>query len=169
MAALPELLRRSGLRIDSATPKHGSLEREVTVTTSEKKLAKNTVAFWCTLAIALGIIGIGANFILNPAGASAGYGIPNRDPAAVPYLWVKGIRDIFAGLVLLPFLLRGDRRTTGMILAIAILIPVGDGLVIFNTLGWAPPMLIHWGTALFMAVLAYFLLRAPPARRPVSP
>ena len=40
-----------------------------------------------------------------------------------PYMSVKGIRDIFAGLVVLSFLLKGDRRTTAALFAIAILIP----------------------------------------------
>lgn len=56
-----------------------------------------------------------------------------------PYMSVKGIRDIFAGLVVLSFLLKGDRRTTAALFAIAILIPVGDGFVILRHLGFAQP------------------------------
>src|SRR5437870_13148176 len=74
-------------------------------------LRKNSVLFWCTLVVPAGIIALGINFILNPVGASTGYGIPIHDPAAFPFMWITGIRDIFAGLVILPFLWRGDRRT----------------------------------------------------------
>ncbi len=105
------------------------------------------------------IIGLGVNFILNPVGASTAYGIPIHDPAAFPFMWIKGIRDIFAGLVVLTFLLRGDRRTTATLFAIAIFIPFCDGLVILRHLGFAPPIYIHWGTALYMMVVAAFLLR----------
>src|SRR5882724_318178 len=70
-------------------------------------LRKNSVLFWCTLVVPAGIIALGINFILNPVGASTGYGIPIRDPAAFPFMWITGIRDIFAGLVILPFLWRG--------------------------------------------------------------
>ena len=115
--------------------------------------------FWCTLVIPVAIIGIGINFILNPVGASTGYGIPIRDPAAFPYMWIKGIRDICAGLVILPFLLRGDRRTTAILFAISIFVPFSDGLVILNHLGFAPPIYIHWGTALYMVIVAAFLFR----------
>ena len=104
------------------------------------------------------IIGIGINFILNPVGASTAYGIPIHDPAAFPFMWGKGIRDIFSGLVVLWFLWRGDRRTTAILFAIAIFIPVGDGLVILGHLGFAPPIYIHWGTALYMMIVAAFLL-----------
>ncbi len=105
------------------------------------------------------IIGIGINFILNPVGASTAYGIPIHDPAAFPFMWVKGIRDIFSGLVVLTFLWKGDRRTTAILFALATFIPVGDGLVILRHLGFAPPIYIHWGTALYMAIVAAFLLR----------
>ena len=119
----------------------------------------NSPLFWFTLVIPVAIIGLGINFILNPVGASTGYGIPIHDPAAFPFMWIKGIRDIFSGLVVLTFLFIGDRRTTAILYVLAVFIPVGDGLVILSHLGFAPPILIHWGTALYMIVVAAFLLR----------
>ena len=59
-------------------------------------LGKNSLLFWCTLVVPVGIIAIGINFILNPVAASTGYGIPIHDPAAFPFMWIKGIRDIFS-------------------------------------------------------------------------
>ncbi len=131
----------------------------MTSATDTSTLGKNSPLFWCTLLVPIGIIAIGINFILNPVGASAAYGIPIQDPSAFPFMWIKGIRDIFSGLVILPFLLRGDRRTTATLYAIAIFIPLSDGLVILARLGFAPPIYIHWGTAAFMTVVAAFLLR----------
>jgi hypothetical protein len=119
-------------------------------------LRKNSLLFWCTLLVPAAIIVIGINFILNPVGASTAYGIPIHDPAAFPFMWVKGIRDIFAGLVILAFLFKGDRRTTAILFAISIFIPFCDGLVILRHL--APPIYIHWGTALYMIIVAAFLL-----------
>ena len=115
--------------------------------------------FWFTLVVPVAIIGIGINFILNPVGASTGYGIPIHDPAAFPFMWIKGIRDIFSGLVVLTFLFRGDQRTTATLFALAIFIPFCDGLVILRHLGFAPPIFIHWGTALYMMIVAAFLLK----------
>jgi hypothetical protein len=122
-------------------------------------LRMNSSLFWCTLVISVAIIGLGINFIFNPVGASTAFGIPIHDPAAFPFMWTKGIRDIFAGLVVLAFLLRGDRRATATIFAIAIFIPVCDGLVILKHLGFAPPIYMHWGTALYMMIVAALLLR----------
>jgi len=132
-----------------------------TTSSDSSTLRRNSPLFWCTLAIPAAIIGIGINFILNPVGASTAYGIPIHDPAAFPFMWVKGIRDIFSGLAVLAFLRRGDRRATAMLFAIAILIPFGDGLVILRHVGFAPPIYIHWGTALYMTIVAAFLLRDP--------
>ena len=122
-------------------------------------LRKNAALFWFTLAIPIGIIGIGINFIFNPVGASTGYGIPIHDPNSFPFMWIKGIRDIFSGLVILPFLFTGNRKVTAILFAIAIFIPFCDGLVIISHLGFASPLLIHWGTALYMVIVAAFLFR----------
>ena len=122
-------------------------------------LRKNSALFWFTLIIPIGIIGIGINFILNPEGASAGYGIPITDPNSFPYMWIKGIRDIFSGLVILPFLFRGDRKVTSILFAMAVFVPFCDGLVILADSGFTAPLLIHWGTAFYMIVVSYFLLR----------
>lgn len=126
----------------------------------DSTLRMNSPLFWCTLVLPVAIIVLGINFLLNPVGASTAFGIPIHDPDAFPFIWTKGIRDIFSGLVILPFLLRGDRRTTGALVATAVFIPIGDGLIILKHLGFAPPIYIHWGTALYMVVVAVFLLRS---------
>ena len=123
------------------------------------ELRRTSALFWFTLVIPIGIIGVGINFILNPVGASAAYGVAINDPNSFPFMWIKGIRDIFSGLVVLPFLLKADRRTTATLFAISIVVPFGDGLVILRHLGFAPPIYIHWGTALYMMIVAAFLLR----------
>jgi hypothetical protein len=125
----------------------------------DSTLRMNSPLFWCTLVLPVAIIGLGINFLLNPVGASTAFGIPIHDPAAFPFMWTKGIRDVFSGLVILPFLLRGDRRTTATLVAIAVFIPIGDGLIILKHLGFAPPIYIHWGTALYMMIVDVFLLR----------
>jgi Domain of unknown function (DUF4267) len=122
-------------------------------------LRRNSLLFWCTFVVPAAIIALGINFILNPIGASAAYGIPIHDPAAFPFMWIKGIRDIFSGLAILLFLLRGDRRTVAIFFTLAIIIPIGDGLVIVRQLGFASPIFIHWGTALYMTIIATLLFR----------
>jgi hypothetical protein len=132
---------------------------EITMKSDTYELRKNSALFWFTLVIPIGIIGIGINFILNPVGASAAYGVPINDPAAFPFMWIKGIRDIFSGLVILPFLFNGNRRVTAILFAIAIFVPFCDGLVIIGNSGFAAPLFIHWGTMIYMLIVAAFLRR----------
>jgi hypothetical protein len=125
----------------------------------KSELRKNSALFWFTPAIPIGIIGIGINFIFNPIGASSGYGIPIHDPNSFPFMWIKGIRDIFAGLIILPSLFSGNRKVTAILFAISIFVPFADGFVIISHSGFTPPLLIHWGTAFYMMVISYFLFR----------
>ena len=120
-------------------------------------LSKSSPLFWFTLFIPAAIIALGINFLLNPVVASTAFGIPVHDPGAFPFLWTKGIRDIFSGLVMLPFLFRGDRRALAVIYTVGLVIPFGDGLVILKHLGFAPPIYMHWGTAVYMGIVAAFL------------
>src|SRR5476649_571272 len=71
-------------------------------------LKKNSPLFWLTLLVPALIIPLGINFLLNPIGATAGFGIPITDPSAFPYMWTKGVRDIFSGVVVLLLFFLGD-------------------------------------------------------------
>ncbi len=127
--------------------------------TNGEILKRNSPLFWFALLVPVLIIGFGINFIVNPEGASTGYGIPIHDPSAFPFMWIKGIRDIFAGLAVTTLILKGNLRTVAAIYTIAIFIAIGDGFVILSHLGFAPPIFMHWGTALYMTIVAVLLHR----------
>lgn len=135
-----------------------------TIDSDGSKLKRFSPLFWFTFVAPAAIILLGINFLLNPVGASTAFGIPVHDPVAFPYTSTKGIRDVFAGVAALALLFRGDRRSTAIVYAAAVLIPIGDGLIILTHLGVAPPLLMHWGTALYMAIVATFLLRGGRSR-----
>jgi hypothetical protein len=131
---------------------------------NSSELKRGSLLFWLALLVPVAIIPLGINFFLNPVGATAAFGVPITDPSAFPFMHTKGIRDIFSGLVMLPFFMRGERRTVAIIFAIATLIPIGDGWIILNHLGFVAPIFIHWGTALYMMIIAAFLLKNPGER-----
>ncbi|MEJ3655525.1 DUF4267 domain-containing protein [Actinomycetes bacterium KLBMP 9759] len=113
-------------------------------------------------AIGAGILGIGAWFLVDPAGASAGFGVP-APPADDPYLAVKGVRDVGAGLVMLTLLtaVRGPdrRRTIGLALLAFSSVPFGDAAIVLSRGGNALAGLgVHGATAAIMAVGAGALL-----------
>jgi hypothetical protein len=128
---------------------------------------KGRLLFWSTIIVPLGLFAIGIGALLNPVTASLGYGIPVSQPASFPYLWAAAIRDLSIGLALLTFVLKGDCRATGILFAITILIPVSDGLIVYKTVGITPAICLHWGGAIYMSVVAYFLLRRNFERRPI--
>lgn len=123
------------------------------------KLSYRSPVYWFTLAVAVGIIFIGVRFLFAPDMAARAFGIPLTDPRDIAFLFVKGSRDIVSGLFFLALLWSGDRRLTGVLLLIATLIPISDGAIVLLSIGWKPALAIHWGTALYMLLVSFVLLR----------
>jgi hypothetical protein len=118
-----------------------------------------SASYWITLLVALAIIFIGARFMLQPMVAAVGYGIPFNDAHDAAYGRIKGIRDIFSGLVLLPLLLFKMRKAAAWVFTTAILVPAVDFLIIAftNGSGDLEHLLVHGLTAVLMIVNSYLL------------
>ncbi|MEU4194742.1 DUF4267 domain-containing protein [Kribbella sp. NPDC026611] len=117
--------------------------------------------FTTVLTVLLGLFPLtfGARFLIDPHGAALGFGV---DPAgtATAYLAVKGIRDIVTGLNLLALFAMGQRRATGLLMAIAALIPIVDMTVVLTHDGSAATAFgVHGLTALVVLFDAVLLLR----------
>jgi len=124
-------------------------------------LTASSVLFWLVLLIALGIIFIGARFIVAPQAGAKGFGVPAADAEKVAYLWAKGTRDVVSGLLLIVLLwLKVNPIVIGAFMLTAALIPMGDliNVYVHAGKGKGPALMIHGGTALFMWVLAFLLL-----------
>lgn len=109
------------------------------------------------LLVALAIIAIGTGYIANPTTMTRSFGLPHPadDPNTVPWLRLKGVRDIAAGLLVLAFMLWSTERELGLVLLVAAIIPVGDMLVILAAKGSAKSAFgIHGLTAAIMALAA---------------
>lgn len=118
-----------------------------------------SASFWMVLPIALGIIFIGAAFIISPSSNAAGYGIPMINPGDLPYGRIKGIRDLFSGIVLLLPLVFKMRKAAAWVFTASIIIPVTDCLIILETNGPSDlqHLLLHGLTALYMMVTSFLL------------
>ena len=113
-----------------------------------------------------GVLGIGlaGRFLLDPATAADGYGVPTTGDN--PYLAVKGIRDLGAGLTVLGFLGRHETRALGPALLALGVIPVGDALVVRHHGGPLSTSLgIHGLTALVMVAAGTVLTRSTRDRQ----
>ena len=130
----------------------------------KKNWGARSVSFWMTLLVAVGIIFIGGRFILNPLVGADGYGIPISSAGDLAYGRIKGIRDIFSGIVLLPFLFLGMRKATAFALTAAIIVPATDFCIILLTNGPKdlPHLLIHGLTAVYMIITSVLLFNIIP-------
>ena len=119
--------------------------------------------FTTVLTILLGLfpLSFGLRFLLDPHGAAAGFGIdPWPTGAAAGYFAVKGIRDIVLGLNLLAVFALGQRRATGVLMAIAAMIPIADMIIVLTHGGTVATALgIHGLTAVIVLFDAWLLLR----------
>jgi len=129
----------------------------------KKQWGIRSASYWITLILALGIIFIGIRFILYPQVGAIGYGIRFQDVADTAYGKVKGIRDVFSGLVMLVLLIARMRKATALAFTMSIVVPLGDFLVVLsaNGAGDMEHLLIHGITALIMAVNSFLLFNHP--------
>ena len=134
--------------------KHMKTTNEIT------KWGTRSVSFWMTMPIALGIIFVGVRFITNPTVAATDFGIPFSNIHDVAFGRIKGIRDIFSGVALLPLLFLKMRRATAFVFTAAIITPIADCLIVLVTNGPdIQHMLVHGLTALYMMITSFLLFR----------
>lgn len=124
-----------------------------------------SASYWLTALAAMGIIILGIRFMLAPNAGAEGFGIAlTHTKEAIAYGWIKGIRDIFAGIVVLIFLISRQPRATAFAFGAAIIIPVSDCLTVLAVNGAqdVTHLLIHGVTSLYMIITTLFLFKAKP-------
>lgn len=122
-----------------------------------------SASYWLTAIAAVGIIFLGLRFMLAPNAGAEGFGIPlAHTKQAMAYGWIKGIRDIFSGIVVLAFLIQRQPRATAFAFSAAIIIPVSDCLTVLAVNGAqdVTHLLIHGLTSVYMIITTIFLFGA---------
>lgn len=103
---------------------------------------------------------IGLCYLVSPRGIATSFGlraVPHIE--ATPWLRVKGVRDVVAGLVAAVLLITAAPATIGWALLAFALIPIGDGAVVLGARGRsAAAWGVHGTTALVMVVGALLLV-----------
>lgn len=110
-----------------------------------------------SLLIGTGLLFIGGRFLLAPEAGEAGFGLSYQQPNYALHS-VKGIRDIFSGLIIILLAWSHYRRPLLLTLLAGSVIPFADMLIVWQTPGstlWA--MFIHGGTVITLWLLCYFL------------
>lgn len=112
------------------------------------------------LLTGLGMIFIGTRFLLAPETATAGYGIHFAANGDYSFDYIKGIRDIFSGLLIGIFALTKQTKALGTTLTVGTIIPTVDMLIVlskeYNGIAQAIP---HISAIIVCATVGTILLK----------
>jgi hypothetical protein len=124
------------------------------------------ISYAIAFLLGLGMIFLGVRFFLSPEAATAGYGIHFNEEGDYSFHYIKGIRDIFSGLLICAFVLMNQRRALGLTLLAGTIIPVTDMLIVlsksYNGTLQAMPHII---AIMICAVFGIILLATKPQKK----
>ena len=108
---------------------------------------------WVAIAPAVALVLLGLVLIVAPRFGAAIFGLPAPEGAGIGYVAAIGIRDLAFGLYILCLAWFSGRRAVGIILAITVLIPIGDILVLLGHTGLSSSwqLALHALSGLYMA------------------
>ena len=125
------------------------------------------ISYIIAFLLGLGMIFLGARFFISPEVATAGYGIRFNAQGDYSFHYIKGIRDVFSGLVICILVLLKERRALGVTLLAGTMIPVADMLIVlgksYNGVLQALP---HITAIIICAVFGIVLLAIKPHSKP---
>ncbi|MEG8183014.1 DUF4267 domain-containing protein [Nocardia terpenica] len=102
---------------------------------------------------------LGISFVLTPATAAPGFGLPHW-PADDGFLIVKGSREVAMGLGMGILLVTGQRRALGWVLLMTAVAPFGDMINVLAHHGsMATAFGVHGLTCALIAVTGLLILR----------
>jgi hypothetical protein len=92
-----------------------------------------TIATVLAGLLGLGIILVGARYLLAPQASASTFGLREWPPeGANGWLNVKGVRDIVSGLVILVPLALGQTQVVGWLLLAAAITPFADAVIVLR-------------------------------------
>ena len=124
------------------------------------------ISYAIAFLLGLGMIFLGVRFFLSPEIATAGYGIHFNVQGDYSFQYIKGISDIFSGLLICVFVLMNERRALGVTLLAGTMIPVADMLIVlsksYNGVLQAMP---HISAIIICSVFGIILLATKPSKK----
>ncbi|MEI9918964.1 MAG: DUF4267 domain-containing protein [Bacteroidota bacterium] len=88
------------------------------------------ISYAIAFLLGLAMVFLGARFFFAPEAATDAFGIRFNANGDYSFHHIKGIRDIFSGVLLCALVLMKERRALGMMLFVATIIPVSDMLTV---------------------------------------
>jgi hypothetical protein len=132
-------------------------------------IMKTQISYAIAFLLGLGMIFLGARFFFSPEAATAAFGIRFNANGDYSFHHIKGVRDIFSGILLCALVLMKERRALGMMLVVATIIPVSDMITVlsksYNGVQQAIP---HIVATLICSIVGTLLLNAKPQIKKLS-
>ncbi|WP_333889152.1 DUF4267 domain-containing protein [Sphingobacterium siyangense] len=83
----------------------------------------------------IGLLFIGLRFLFSPLNAEFDYGISTNTHADYSFHYIKGIRDLFSGILLVLLVLANERKALAIALLAATVVPLGDFMIVMGKNG----------------------------------
>jgi hypothetical protein len=116
----------------------------------------------------LGLIFLGARFLIASETAEVGFGIHFNEQGDYSFHYIKGIRDIFTGLIICIFILTKETKALGITLLVGAIIPTIDMLIVlskdYNSI---IPAISHISAIIICAVFGIILLATKPQNKSI--
>lgn len=94
-------------------------------------MTKN-IAITIAFLTGLGLIFIGARFLVAPETAEVGYGIHFNEQGDYSFHYIKGIRDLMSGLLICIFVLSKQTKALAITLLVGTIVPIVDMLIVLS-------------------------------------
>jgi hypothetical protein len=125
------------------------------------KNSVKSIAFWLSIVTGLLLLLIGARFFLVPEPATTAFGIQVSANGDHSFQFIKGIRDLFTGSIVLLLLFTKEFRALGFVLLLGSIIPTADFLIVLTRPQFETSHLYaHLSAILICLPLGIYYLRA---------
>lgn len=84
------------------------------------------------LLVGLALIFLGARFFISPESAESDFGIHFNEQGDYSFHYIKGVRDIFTGLIICILVLSKEIKALGIVLLVGAIIPTVDMLIVLS-------------------------------------
>ncbi|MDJ1484864.1 DUF4267 domain-containing protein [Cytophagaceae bacterium YF14B1] len=91
-----------------------------------------TISLAIAFLTGIGMILIGARFLIAPETAELGYGIHFNEQGDYSFHYIKGIRDLFSGLLICVFLVSKQTKALAITLLVGTIIPIVDMFIVLG-------------------------------------
>ncbi len=123
-----------------------------------------TIAF----LVGLGLIFLGARFFLSPESAESDFGIHFNEQGDYSFHYIKGVRDIFVGLVLCILVLAKETKALGIVLLVGAIIPTIDMTIVLSK-GYndITPAISHISAIVICSIVGLILTMHKPEKEAI--